>query len=405
MGKHTAYKRNIIRHLYFSGNLSCNELSVLTDKSLPLTARILGELIEEGCVTEKGYAQSTGGRRPLMYSLVADRMYVVAVAGDQLITRIALLDMHNNKVGHEQKIDLPLSGNEDALNLLAASIEQYILASGIPKEKIMGIGIGLPGFVDVTKGINHTYLKTQDGSIINYLEQVLCLPVLIDNDSSLIALAELKFGEARKSRNAMVINLSWGVGLGMIINQEIFRGYNGFAGEFSHIPIFSNNKMCSCGKMGCLETETSLLVIVQKAFHGLKEGKISLLKDIDLSKVEESINALMDVAARGDSFSIELFSKAAYNIGRGVAILIHLMNPELVILSGRGAQAGRLWLAPIQQAINEHCIPKIAENTEIRISILGHQAELFGAAALVMDNLDKLNYSFQTASRQNLVAI
>lgn len=405
MGKHTAYKRDIIRHLYFAGTLSCNELSLLTDKSLPLTARILNELIKEGAVAEKGYAQSTGGRRPLMYSLVPERMYVLAVAGDQLITRIALLDMQNNKVGTEKKIELPLPGNEEALDQLAASIDQYILGSGIPKEKILGIGIGLPGFVDVTKGINHTYLRTHEGSIITFLERSLHLPVLIDNDSSLIALAELKFGEARKSRNAMVINLSWGIGLGMIINQELFRGYNGFAGEFSHIPIFSNNKMCSCGKMGCLETETSLLVIVQKAFQGLQEGKISILKHIDLSKVEESINALMDVAARGDSFSIELFSRAAYNIGRGVAILIHLMNPELVILSGRGAQAGKLWLAPIQQAINEHCIPKIAENTEIRISTLGHQAELFGAAALVMDNLDKLNYSYQTASRQNLVAI
>ncbi len=393
MDKHTAYKRNILKHLYFSGILSCNELSVLTEKSIPLTARILGELISEGAVVESGYAQSTGGRRPQMYALLPDRMYVVAVAGDQLVTRIALLDMQNNQVGEELKVDLPLANNINALQQLAGFIDQHIHMSGVPKDKILGVGIGLPGFVDVIKGINHTYLKTERGSIVTNLEAAIGLPVLIDNDSSLIALAELKLGAARNRQNAMVINISWGVGLGMIINQQLFRGNNGFAGEFSHIPIFSNNKMCGCGKMGCLETESSLLVIAQKAYEGLQQGKISLLKQIELGRVEETINALMHAAAQGDNFTIELFSKAAYNIGRGVAILIHLMNPELVILSGRGAQAGKLWLAPIQQAINEHCIPKIAENTEVKISSMAHQAELLGAAALVMENLDKLDFS------------
>ncbi len=404
MGKHLAYKRNILKHLYFAGSLSCNELSALTEKSLPLTARILNDLIEEGFVEEKGYAQSTGGRRPQIYSLVNDRMYLVAVAGDQLITRIALLDMHNNKVGETRQLELPLVNNPNALQLLTSAIDQFILQSGISKEKILGIGVGLPGFVDVTKGINHSYFRTAQGSITSFIESAIGIPVFIDNDSSLIALAELKFGEARQRQNAMVINISWGIGLGMIIKQELFRGNNGFAGEFSHIPIFSNNKMCSCGKMGCLETESSLQVIAQKAAEGLKEGRLSQIKSIDPQQVEPAINALMHAAAQGDSFSIDLFSKAAYNIGRGVAILIHLMNPELVILSGRGAQAGKLWLAPIQQAINEHCIPKIAENTDVRVSALAHQAALYGAAALVMDNLGKLDYSYHHVTRQNQVA-
>lgn len=99
----------------------------------------------------------------------------------------------------------------------------------------------------------------------------------------------------------------------------------------------------------------------------------------------------MEAAARGDKFAIELFSEVGYNIGRGAAILIHLLNPELIVLSGRGAEAGKLWLAPIQHAINEHCIPKIAENTEIEISSLGYQAELIGAAALVMEHYDTTN--------------
>ena len=404
MSKQDLYKRNIIKHLYFSGNLSCAELSQLTDKSLPLTTKILNELIEEGSVKELGYALSTGGRRPQMYSLQSDLMYIVSIAMDQLITRMAIVDMKNNLVGQVEKVELKLNNNPNALEELKERISKFITHSGIPKNKIAGIGIGMPGFVDVIKGINHSFLKTSEGSIVSFIESEIGLPVLIDNDSSLIALAELRLGEARNKQNVMVININWGVGLGMILKGELFRGNNGFAGEFSHIPLFTNNKMCSCGKSGCLETETSLLVVAEKAIEGLKNGKISRLKNLVIENIEETAAAIMDAADKGDKFAVELFSEAGYNIGKGVAILIHLLNPELIVLSGRGAGAGKLWLAPIQQAINEHCIPKIAENTEIKISSLGLQAELIGAAALVMENFDLLETVIEKRSSNDLVA-
>lgn len=404
MSKQDSYKRNIIKHLYFSGQLSCAELSQLTDKSLPLTTKVLNELIEEGSVQELGYALSTGGRRPQTYSLKSDLMYVVAVAMDQLITRMAIVDMRNNLIGEVEKVELKLNNNPKAAEELRKNILKFIEKSTIPKSKIAGIGIGMPGFIDVLKGINHSFLKISEDSIVSYIESEVGLPVLIDNDSSLIALAELRLGEAKNRQNVMVININWGVGLGMILNGELFRGYNGFAGEFSHIPLFTNNKMCSCGKSGCLETETSLLVVAEKAVEGLKKGKVSRLKNLVLENIEETAAAIMDAADKGDKFAVELFSEAGYNIGRGVAILIHLLNPELIVLSGRGAGVGKLWLAPIQQAINEHCIPKIAENTEIKISSLGFQAELIGAAALVMENFDMLDSALEKKSFDDVVA-
>ncbi|HEY1113772.1 MAG TPA: ROK family protein [Chitinophagaceae bacterium] len=398
MTKQDYYKRNIKKHLYFAGDLSCADLSDLTGKSLPLTTRLLNDLIEEGCVIETGLANSTGGRRPQMYSLKPDLMYVVSVAMDQLITRIGVMDMRNNPVFPVEQAELVLWNNPNALEELIGHLHNYIAKAGIPKEKIAGIGIGMPGFVDVQKGINHSFLRVEKGSVVSNIEARLGLPVLIDNDSSLIALAEQRLGAARNRKNAMVVNISWGVGLGMIINGELFRGHNGFAGEFSHIPLFTNNKLCSCGKTGCLETETSLLVVTEKAIEGLKQGRMSVLKDLSFERIEDTGRRIMKAAAQGDQFAVELLSEAGFNIGKGVAILIHLLNPELVVLSGRGAAAGRLWLAPVQQAINEHCIPKIAENTEIVISSLGYQSELIGAAALVMEHYDKLN----TAARNQL---
>jgi glucokinase-like ROK family protein len=395
--KNQLYKKKIVKHLYFSNMLSCADLSDKIHKSLPVTTKMLGKLIEEGWVAETGFAASTGGRRAVMYSLKPDVLYLVAVAMDQLITRIAILNMHNNQVRATEVFELPLTKNPQALATLTEKIDEVIKRSGISKNNIAGVGIGMPGFVDAIKGINYTFLESEQGSLTQYISSKIKLPVFIDNDSRLIALAELMFGSARGKKNAMVINVGWGVGLGMILNGELFRGHNGFAGEFSHIPLFLNNKLCSCGKSGCLETETSLLVVIEKANKGLKEGKISLLKELSTEHAERAFQEIISAAGKGDKFAVERLSESGYNIGRGVAILIHLLNPELVILSGRGSSAGKIWQAPIQQALNEHCIPQLASNTEIVISSLGYQAEITGAAALVMENFEKSDFKKEPA--------
>ena len=383
------YRSSIIKQLYFANTLSCADLSDRINKSLPLTAKILAEMIEDGYVVETGYAASTGGRKPIMYSLKADVMFIVSVAMDQFVTRIVIVNMRGKYVTEIEKLELHLSTTPRGLSLLAEKIEEVIEKSGIGKEKIIGIGIGMPGFVDAQKGINYSFLEANGSTVTGYILEKTGLPVFIDNDSSLVALAELKFGAARDRKNAMVVNIGWGIGLGLIVKGELFRGHNGFAGEFSHIPLFMNGKLCSCGKSGCLETETSLLVVLEKAREGLKAGRASQLQQLSLDAMEEAHENLIATAGKGDRFAVELLSEAGYHIGRGVAILIHLFNPELIVLSGRGSLAGRIWQAPIQQALNEHCIPRLASNTEMQISALGYQAELIGAAALVMENYGK----------------
>lgn len=388
--KKTRYKRSILKQFYFSRSLSCADLCEKMDKSLPLVTKLINELLEEGKVIETGLAPSTGGRRPLMYSIRPDIQYVVAVSMDQLVTRIALMDMYNNYVGEVGKIDLHLAKNTKSLCVLTEAIATFIKKTGVDRTKIAGIGIAMPGFIDVKKGVNYSFLNAPNGSITRYISETIGLPVIIDNDSSLIALAELRFGAAKNEKNAMVINMGWGVGLGLILDGELYRGDNGFAGEFSHIPVFTNNKLCSCGKSGCLETETSLLVLVEKAIEGLKAGRVSSLEGIPIDNPEEANNLIIKSALEGDQLAVELLSEIGYKIGRGVAILIHLLNPKLIVLSGRGSMAGKIWQAPIQQALNEYCIPRLAHNATIEVSDMGYKAELIGAATLIMENFEKL---------------
>lgn len=387
MEKNSFYKETILREFYFTGIFSSAQLSGRINKSLPLTIKILNELVEEGYVYEHGLAPSRGGRRAMMYAIRTDNLYVVSVAMDQMVTRISVMDVLNRHVTEVMKFELPLQGGQATLSELAKKINQLIELSGIERARIAGVGIGMPGFIDSKKGINYTYFVKAGKTITQQLAEEIGLPVYIDNDSSLIALAEFRFGAARQKQNVMVVNIGWGVGLGIIANGEIFRGQDGFAGEFSHIPLFSNNKLCVCGKTGCLETEASLLVVIEKAIRGLAQGRSSILaQSLPTGHYEQDFDAIVQAALKGDRFAVELFSEAGYNIGRGVAVLIHLFNPALVVLSGRGALAGNLLLAPLQQALNEHCIPRLAANISVGISTLGYQAELIGSAALVIEN-------------------
>lgn len=378
----------IIKRLYFDNAMSCAGLSLLFDKSIPSITKAINELIKEGFVVEEGYAPSSGGRRPLMYNINAKAMYILAVAMDQLSARLQLIDLQNNPVAEMATVDIKLLNNEEALPTLINSLNDYIAESGIPKNKIAGIGIGMPGFINAVEGINYTYLDAGGQSLSDYISQKTGVATYIDNDSSLIALAEQKFGIAKTQQEVMVINLGWGIGLGMIIDGKIFRGYNGFAGELSHIPLSDDGALCTCGKRGCLEAEASMLVVAEKAEEGIKNGRVTSLKTTQ-GNFKLMGDALMDAANQGDQFALELLSDAGYKIGKALAILIHIMNPANIVLSGRGAKVGKILLAPIQQALHKYCIPRLASGTELLISSLGFDAELIGAAVLVMENFDK----------------
>lgn len=374
----------LLKLLYFHGKLSCTELSIRTRKSIPIVTKTLSELMEEGYVVTKGYAASTGGRRPMNYSLKTTRGYLVAVAMDQLFTKISILSLSNDVITATDTLELDLYQAENILQLLAQAINYHIEKSGISRDQIIGVGVGMPGFINAREGINHTFFDQRMAMPHrDFLEKEIGLPVYIDNDSSLIAFAEWMFGQAKGRQNALIVNLGWGTGLGIIVNGSLFRGDSGYAGEFSHIPLSDNGVLCECGKRGCLETETSLLLMAQKAVKDIQDGKAS---GLELQDTQHMSDIIIESANRGDQYCIELLSHVGFMLGKGIAILIHILNPGLIVISGRGVKAERILLAPLQQAINQFCIPRMAAGTEIVFSKIGEESGLLGAAALVMEH-------------------
>ena len=381
-------RKAVIKLLYYRGALSLAELSMYTKKSIPSITHIINGLVKEGFAVEHGLAPSTGGRRPVKYRLNKKvKKYIVAVAMDQFITRVVIYNLANEAVHPETAFSLPLQHNPDAFQQLCIAIDRYISSANVRREAIMGIGIGMPGFIDVENGVNASFFTSDDGiGLRDRLAQRLGLPVYIENDSSAIAMAELHFGAAKDLQDVMVVNMGWGIGLGMIVNGSLFRGHNGYAGEFSHIPLSHSNKLCSCGKRGCLEVDASLLVAVENAKQAITEGTTSSLEQLFADPTKPEGDHLIDAACKGDQLAIASLSDAAFMMGKGIATLIHIMNPERIVLSGRGAATGKLLLPPVQRAINEFCIPKLVENTAVVVSDFGYDAELLGAASLVIEN-------------------
>ena len=390
MNLENKHKVKLIKQLYGRVQLPVSELSKGINKSIPFTTTLITEMMEDGILEESGLARSRGGRRPQLYSIVEGIGFVVGVAVNQFKSTLTIFDLSGTQIIDVLDRNITLTKTGEDLVALGDFIAESIESSGIDRSRIIGVGIGMPGFVNVNKGQNHSFLKRSDSSLVDYLQDRIRIPVFIDNDSSVIGLAELRQGIAREQGEALVINIGWGVGLGIIISHEVFRGENGYAGEFSHIPLYDNNKICSCGKVGCLETESSLNVLIERARAGLASGVYTTLSDPLPEDKTEAVKLIFNAIQQGDTFSIGLLNQLGHSLGRGISILIHLFNPPVVVLSGLGSIAGKYWWAPVQQAINEYSIGKLAENTEIQISELGSSAELVGAAALVIERMEEI---------------
>jgi N-acetylglucosamine repressor len=201
-------------------------------------------------------------------------------------------------------------------------------------------------------------------------------------------LAEYRFGAAQGKRDVLVLNLDWGMGLGVITDGKLRIGTSGFAGEFGHIPFIDNGVLCHCGKRGCLETVASGSALARMAREGMQSGQHTLLSELSgqaLEKIEPQ--AIIQAANEGDQYAINILAETGRNLGKGIAILIQLYNPELIIIGGKMAEARQYITTPIQQSINTYCMTQLRERTEIALSKLGQEAGILGPVATVMERI------------------
>ena len=388
-GKNYLLKIRLIKSLYQKGASTANEICGSMGISLPTVNALLTDLMRSGEVIKQGRAASQGGRKPDLYRLAKDAFYVLAVDLSKYAVSLALYNCQQEIAKEQVTHKIVLNNESETFEQLCQHIENYLQASAIPSDKIIAIGISMPGLIDSKAGINHTYLNFGKKSLQEYLESRFLQPIFLENDARAMTLAEYKFGAAHEAQHVLGIFVGWGIGLGIIVDGKIYQGTAGFAGEFAHSPLFESQEInCTCGKKGCLEAVASGTAIVRMA-----EEAILLDKDSIMARMAKSYkgpldpNLIVRAAQEGDQRAITILSEVGLNLGRGISMLIQLLNPELIILGGVVAEANQYILTPIQQALNVYSMAKSREKTKIALYQLGTEVGLLGAIAVVTDKL------------------
>jgi predicted NBD/HSP70 family sugar kinase len=217
------------------------------------------------------------------------------------------------------------------------------------------------------------------------IERNIGMRIFLENDSRAMAFGEFSAGVVHEEENVLFLNMDYGMGVGIMINSQLYYGKSGFAGEFGHIPFFNNEILCSCGKKGCLETEVSGWALVRKFKEKLAEGSTSVLSSMPVDEIK--LNDIIDAAIKDDVLAIELVAEVGERLGKGIAVLINIFNPEMVILGGSLAETGEYIRLPIKSALNKYSLSLVNNDTQLKMSKLGEKAGVIGACLLVRNRL------------------
>lgn len=382
-------KLKLIKNLYTKGSNTAGEICNEVGISLPTVNSLLGDLMSSGEVIKNGRAESQGGRKPDLYQLSTDAFYILSVDINRFRVRVAIYDSANAAATEPSILKITLNNEKDSFDKICDFVLEHMERSGLDNDKIIAVGISMPGLIDSINGVNHTYLKFGKKSLVENFESRLGRKVFLENDARAMTLAEFKFGHNDNYKNVLGIFIGWGIGLGILIDGKIYQGASGFAGEFSHSPIFDSSDItCSCGKKGCLESVASGTAIVRMARQAIATDSDSILARMTRDNNDEIEPFLVvDAALAGDQRAITILSEVGLDLGRGISILIQLLNPELIIIGGSVAEAKQYLITPIQQALNIYSMAKARENTELAIYKLGKEVGLLGGVAVVNEKI------------------
>jgi len=389
--KNMTLKKDIIRYFDSKERASIAECGEAFNLSTPKITSIINELIEDGVVTESGKVESTGGRRASIYGLVPDSCFFLGVEVKYNSINIAIMDFKKQLVKDIERTNFKLENSQDSLNNLIEAIKEYMKNPPVPKEKILGIGINLSGRINFSTGYSYSFFHFQEDPLSRVIENEIGIQTFIENDSRAMAYGEFYSGAVTSEKNVIFINLDYGIGLGILVNGQMYYGKSGFSGEFGHIPFFQNEILCHCGKKGCLETEASGTALVQLCKTKLAAGSSSILSkkvpDINAIKLEDIIAA----SKEDDTLAIEIIGEIGEKLGKGMATLINLFNPELLIIGGTLASTGDYIRLPIKSALNKYSLSMVNNDTQLKISKLGEHAGVIGACLHVRNKIFSIN--------------
>ncbi|MEU6341804.1 MULTISPECIES: ROK family transcriptional regulator [unclassified Streptomyces] len=371
---HRANLERVVRAVRLAGSLTQAEIARSTGLSAATVSNIVRELRDSGTVQVT--PTSSGGRRARAVTLSGDAGIVVGVDFGHSHLRVAVGNLAHQVLAEQSEpfdVDTEASEGFDRAEQL---VTRLIESTGVGADKVIGVGLGVPGPIDVETGtLGSTAILPGWGGLNprQELAERLGMPVQVDNDANLGALGELVWGSGRGVKDLAYIKVASGVGAGLVMDGRIYRGPGGTAGEIGHITLDESGPVCRCGNRGCLETFTAARYVLEllRGSHGP-----------DLTPAR-----MVQLAREGDPGCRRVIGDVGRHVGMGVASLANLLNPSRVVLGGDLAEAGELVLGPIRESVARYAIPSAARRLSVVSGALGGRAEVLGALALALSEV------------------
>lgn len=354
------------------------EVADITGISRASVTYLVGELVKDGWLVEhdKGETSQAGGRPPILLRFNPDAIYAVVVMIGSEKTTVAVGDGNARMRYRNTQPSMQGQSAEIVVSVIVDMIEEALAQSGVDRRRVGGVAIGVPGLVDAHNSIVHYSARVpvlRDIDLGSMIAARVGLPVMVENETRLIGWGELKFGSGRGYSPLVCVSVTLGIGTCIVLEDRMLSGSSYSAGQFGHMTIDEHGPLCQCGNYGCWEALASSSAVLERA----RKLDAAWAKDPTIPKI-------LTAASEGDRQAAALVHETAVHLGIGIANIINIVNPSMIVLHGQVFEAGEQFIQTIRQTVAARALKLPALNTRIVVSELGDQAGLAGGVTFVM---------------------
>ena len=389
--KNALVKKRIITHYINNGGSTITDLSKELDLSVPTVTKFIGEMCEEGFINDYGKLETSGGRHPNLYGLNPESGYFIGVDIKKFAINIGLINFKGDMVELQTNIPYKSDNSIHGLNDLCKLISDFIQKLAINKEKILNININVSGRVNPESGYSFSLFNFEERPLADVISEKVGCRVTIDNDTRAMTYGEYMRGCVKGEKDIIFVNVSWGLGIGIIIDGKVYNGKSGFSGEFGHLSVYNNEIICHCGKKGCLETEASGSALHRILLERIRSGEGSILSQrMDVQNNRITLEEIITAVNKEDLLCIEIVEEIGYKLGKQIAGLINIFNPELVIIGGTLSLTDEYITQPIKTSVRKYSLNLVNKDSVIVTSKLRDGAGIVGACMIARSRMFEL---------------
>lgn len=379
---------NVLRE---NKSISRADVARITELTPATVSSMVSLLVSAGIAKEAGYGESSGGRPPVMIEFNPGAFYLAGVDLGVTKTTAVVTDLEGNIVS-SSRMELDVQEGIEAVISRLFEVTQTVLKQAIDIHgRVAGIGLSVPGLIDAGRGISvfaPNIPGWRDIPVVEIFEDEFNIPCWVENDARAMAIGEAMFGAGRGYANILCVNVGRGIGAGVIINGEIYRGKQGGAGELGHMTIDPDGPLCLCGNYGCLEVMAAGPAIAAAAVRKISAGADTLISRLVDGRIQDiSAEVVSRAAIEGDPVARSLIQEAGRYLGIGIANAVNLLSPEIVIIGGGVSRSGDILFEEVRTTVEKRAFTAVVNLPQIVPSVRGEEASSVGAAAIVFEEM------------------